>query len=97
MTLRPHKLCGYAVIVAGIDIEVISFIEQKITVSIPSMEHGVLVTKTFAKTKYGCDCDFSTAGNGIYTVEVSTGRERIRKEVIVSTVTEVSRKVKVHQ
>ncbi len=69
--------------------------EQKITVSISSLEHGVLVSKTFAGATYGCNYDFSTAEDGTYTIEVSGGKEKVKKEIIVCTVTEVSRKVSV--
>ena len=70
--------------------------EEKVTISIRSEEGGYYFNKTLSDAWYSQLYNFSNVDDGVYTIEISKGRECIRKKIVIATDTYTMRTGKVY-
>jgi len=69
--------------------------EEKVTISIRSEEGGYFFNKRFSDAWYSQMYNFSGVEDGIYTIEISKGKECFRKKIVIATDTYTMRTGKV--
>jgi hypothetical protein len=69
--------------------------KKKLNIWIRHSWSGTVADTTIRDYSYGCRYSLDKAEDGKYTITISSGKERIVKEIEINTVTTVNREVKV--
>lgn len=69
--------------------------KKRLSIWITHSWSGIVADTTIRDASYGCRYSLDRAEDGKYVIVISSGKERIVKEIEINTVTTVSREVKV--
>ncbi|RXK83352.1 hypothetical protein [Filimonas effusa] len=71
--------------------------KKRLSIWITHSWSGIVADTTIRDANYGCRYSLDRAEDGKYVIVISSGKDRIVKEIEINTVTTISREVKVKE
>ena len=59
---------------------------KKVELRVTNSNYGTIDRMVFHKTQYGMVCNLTDAPDGIYMIEVRSGKEKIKRPIAINTV-----------
>ena len=65
--------------------------QQELTVNVVDRNYGIIDSRMVSSATYYVRFDFSNVADGDYYIEINSGKEKIKKEIRISTIVKETR------